>query len=341
LDVVKNLQVTVPFTELLAQVPTYAKFMKDVLNKKKSLLDHDTVALTEQCSAIMQNRSPTKLEDPGSFSIPCTIGTVFIEKALCDLGASVSVIPYSVCERLNMGPLKMTSVTLQMADRSVKRPIGLLEDVPVRIGKYFIPVDFVVLDIDEDVNIPIILGRPFLNTAGAVIDVGNGRLTLQIGDDKVTFNLAKALRAPMIEETSYCIDIVDDAVADTWDSPLSLDTFDVLGYDVLPAGQSSLFGRVSSWDNAVEQMHDEDQDTRADPRPIDLSPNLQGPGPDDFVSVAMLYNEDSENLDSAAGGKVDKVDIVVLELTEHPLDAKCCCGACEHRTSTEVQLGRA
>ena len=102
LDVVKKLQVSVPFTDLLAQVPSYAKFMKDVLNKKKNLLDHDTVAFTEQCSAIMQNRSPTKLEDPGSFSIPCTIGTVFIEKALCDLGASVSVIPYSVCERLNM-----------------------------------------------------------------------------------------------------------------------------------------------------------------------------------------------------------------------------------------------
>ncbi|XP_074298180.1 uncharacterized protein LOC141629003 [Silene latifolia] len=100
-------------------------------------------------------------------------------KALCDLGASVGVMPYSVCEKLNIGNLKVTNMTLQMADRSIQRPLGILEDVPVQVGKFFIPVDFIVLDIGEDSQIPIILGRPFLHTAGAVIDVKRGVLTLE------------------------------------------------------------------------------------------------------------------------------------------------------------------
>jgi len=99
----------------------------------------------------------------------------------------VSVMPYAVCQKLNWGQIKITNMTLQMADRSLQRPIGVLEDVPVKIGKYFVPCDFVVMDMAEDSNVPIILGRPFLNTAGAVIDVRDGSLTFRIGDDKVTF----------------------------------------------------------------------------------------------------------------------------------------------------------
>ncbi|XP_074288612.1 uncharacterized protein LOC141613769 [Silene latifolia] len=145
LDVVKNLQVTVPFTEIITQAPSYAKFMKDILTRKRSFNEVETIGFTEECSALLQSKSPPKLKDPGSFTIPCTIGTHVIDKALCDLGASVSVIPYSVCEKLNMGHLKVTNVTLQMADRTVKRPLGVLDDVSVNIGKFFIPVDFIVL----------------------------------------------------------------------------------------------------------------------------------------------------------------------------------------------------
>ncbi|XP_021773612.1 uncharacterized protein LOC110737583 [Chenopodium quinoa] len=191
LEVVKNLQVTVPFTELITQVPAYAKFMKDILTRKRAFNEVETVAFTEECSALLQKKSPPKLKDPGSFSIPCHIGNVFIDKALCDLGASVSVMPSSICAKLNMGDLKVTNITLQMADRTVKYPLGIIEDVPVRVGKFYIPVDFVVLDMAKDTQIPIILGRPFLHTAGAIIDVKNGKLTLSVGDDNITFNLGK------------------------------------------------------------------------------------------------------------------------------------------------------
>ncbi|XP_074298274.1 uncharacterized protein LOC141629117 [Silene latifolia] len=167
------------------------------------------MAFSNSSSAIIQGNSPPKLEDLGSFSIPCTIGDQTIEKALCYLGASVKVMPYSVCERLCMGELKCTSMTLQMADRSTKKPLGVLEDVPVRVGKFFISVDFLIVDMAEDAYIPIILRRPFLNTAGAVIDVKHGMLTLEVGDEKGTFNLNKAMKAPQLNEPCFVVDLVE------------------------------------------------------------------------------------------------------------------------------------
>ncbi|XP_074299797.1 uncharacterized protein LOC141630964 [Silene latifolia] len=211
-----------------AAVPSYAKFMKDILTRKRNFNEVETIAFTEECSALLQSKSPPKLKDPGSFSISCTIGTHVIDKALCDLGASVTVMPYSVCEKLNMGHLKVTNVTLQMADRTVKRPLGVLEDVSVKIGKFFIPVDFIVLDMTEDSQIPIILGRPFLHTVGAIIDVKKGRLTLEVGDDRVTFNLASTLAKPMIEDTCYAVDIVDESMFDYWTGSLLGDPLEAL-----------------------------------------------------------------------------------------------------------------
>ncbi|XP_010555966.1 PREDICTED: uncharacterized protein LOC104825339 [Tarenaya hassleriana] len=132
---------------------------------------------------------PRKMADPGSFSIACKLGNLFIEQALCDLGASVSLMPLSIFKRLGVGELKPTQMILQLADRSTKRPAGILEDMPVKVGDYYIPVDFVVLDMDVDSSMPIILGRPFLNTADVVIHVRAGRLTMSIGDETIEFML--------------------------------------------------------------------------------------------------------------------------------------------------------
>jgi len=114
---------------------------------------------------------PPKLKDIRSFSIPCVIGNYIIDKALCDLGASVSLMPMSIYKRLNLGELKPTKMSLHLADRSIKYPVEILKDVPIRIGQLYILTDFVVMDIREDSHIPILLGRPFLATADAIIDV--------------------------------------------------------------------------------------------------------------------------------------------------------------------------
>ncbi|XP_050919008.1 uncharacterized protein LOC127136504 [Lathyrus oleraceus] len=153
-------------------MPSYAKFLKEILSNKKKLEDDETVILTVECNAIIQNSIPHKLKDPGSFSIPCVIGTFIIDKALCDLGASVSLMPLSTCEKLNLGELRPTKISLQLADRSVKFPVG----------------------------------RPFLATAGAIIDVKKGKLTFKLGDEKVEFLLAKFLQAPVIDDSCCLLD---------------------------------------------------------------------------------------------------------------------------------------
>ncbi|XP_021843506.2 uncharacterized protein [Spinacia oleracea] len=185
----------------------------------------ERISLTEECSPILKNKCPPKLKDPSSFSIPCHVGALFIDKALCDLGVSVSAMPLSFCNRLNIGKLKCTKITLQMEDRSIRYPLGILEDVHVLVGKFYIPVDFVVLDMEEDSQIPIILGRPFFYIASAVIDVKSGSLTLSVGDDTVTFNLTNVVKSPMLENTCCRIDVVKEISLDNiprmlYDDPL-------------------------------------------------------------------------------------------------------------------------
>ncbi|XP_058000800.1 uncharacterized protein LOC131179101 [Hevea brasiliensis] len=193
-------------------MPSYAKFLKEILSNKRRLEDYETVALTEECSALLQNKLPPKLKDPRSFSIPCHIGDTSIDKVLCDLGASVSLMPLSICEKLKVGELKPTTISLQLADRPIKYPVGILENVPLKVGKFFIPVDFVVLEMEEDIHIPIILGRPFLATAGAIIDVKNGRLILKVGEEEVEFNLNQALKKHHEVDPCLRVDVIDEIV---------------------------------------------------------------------------------------------------------------------------------
>ncbi|XP_021860309.2 uncharacterized protein [Spinacia oleracea] len=152
LEVLRKLHITIPFTDALKQMLTYSRFLKEILSGKRDCDVKETVNLTENCRAIILNQMPPKLKDPGSFSIPCAIKALEIGNALCDLGASVSLMPYSVFTTLDIGELVPTNITLQLPDRSVKYPIGKVEDVPLRVGKFAIPVDFVVLDIDEDAH---------------------------------------------------------------------------------------------------------------------------------------------------------------------------------------------
>ena len=228
MNIVNNLQVSVPFTDLITQIPNYTRFMKDILTRKYQLNSVQTMAFPEECNALSQGTLPIKNEDPGSFSISCLIGDVFIDKALCDLGASVSVMPYSICTRINMGKIESTLIIIQMTDRSVKRPIGILKDVPVKVGKFFIPVDFVIMDIPGDSRTPIILWRPFLYTADAVIKVGEGTITLRVETDEITFNLSKTLSYPMLESPLCFIDTIDTAVQDMWPESHLRDPLDAL-----------------------------------------------------------------------------------------------------------------
>ena len=149
--------------------------------------------LTKQASAILKHDAPLKFKDPGCPTISCIIGNCQIEQALLDLGASVNLLPYSVYVKLGLGELKPTQITLQLADRSVKRPRGIVEDVLVQVDKFYFPVDFIVLDThpvaDPHAQIPVILGRPFLATSNALINCRNGKMTLSFGNMTLELNV--------------------------------------------------------------------------------------------------------------------------------------------------------
>ncbi|CAM8978558.1 unnamed protein product [Rhodiola kirilowii] len=208
-EMMRKLYVTMPFTEVITQAPSYARFLKDVITCRRTIEDVDTVSLNRECSAILQPLMPLKLEDPGSFSISCYINDVKIERAMCDLGASISLMPYSLCKKLNIGEPKLTQMILRLANRSSRFPKGVLKDVPVRVGNFYIPGDFVVLEMEEDTEIPILLGRPFLYTAGAIFDTTKGSISMRVGDEEVEFNLEKAQKGPSSTMSCNYLDLVD------------------------------------------------------------------------------------------------------------------------------------
>ncbi|XP_026420197.1 uncharacterized protein LOC113316191 [Papaver somniferum] len=152
-------------------------------------------------SSIIQNKTPPKCKDPGSPTITCTIGDHTIDMALLDLGASVNLMPYSVYKQLGLGELKPTHVTLQLADRSVKIPRGIVEDVLIKVEIFYFPVHFIVLDTQPvqypDNHIPVILGRPFLATSNAIINCCNGVLNLSFGNMTVELNVFNISQQPM------------------------------------------------------------------------------------------------------------------------------------------------
>jgi hypothetical protein len=173
LEVFKQVQINIPFLDAIQQVPSYAKFLKDLVTIKRKTNVSKKAYLTEQVSSILQCKLPIKYKDPGCPTISCMIGMSQINRALLDLGASVNLLPYSVYLQLGLGELKPTTVMLQLADRLLKRPRGILKDVLIKVDKFYFPVDFIVIDtepVDVINQIPVILGRPFLATANALIN---------------------------------------------------------------------------------------------------------------------------------------------------------------------------
>ena len=147
LDMFKKIEINIPFVKALAQIPNYEKFLKD--SKKRRFVE-GVVSLIATCSAVIQKNLPLKMQDPVNFTIPCTIGNFEFGKALCDLGASVNLIPLSIVKRLSLGELTPTTMTLQMEDRTMAQLDIVLEDVLIKVGKNIFLVDFVVMDMEED-----------------------------------------------------------------------------------------------------------------------------------------------------------------------------------------------
>ncbi|XP_010490319.1 PREDICTED: uncharacterized protein LOC104768085 [Camelina sativa] len=155
---------------------------------------------------------PTKLEDPGPFNLPCSLNYMHFNKCLYDLGASVSVMPFSIAEKLGYEEFKPSNLYISIADGSRKDVVGKLENFPVKIGKAMIPTNFIIIEMEQEPDDPIILGRPFLATTGAVIDVKKGVISLDIADElTMRFNVKNATNQPTIGDQPF---IIEDKAAD-------------------------------------------------------------------------------------------------------------------------------
>jgi hypothetical protein len=186
-EMIQKMHVNVPLLDVM-HVPTYAWYIKDIINNKRPLPTMEVVKLIEECSAAILNQPLEKKKGPGCPTITCLIGAQHFSHALCDLGASVSVMPKLIFDKLNFTHLTPTPMHLQLADSSVRYPEGTAQNVPVKVQDYFIPVDM-----DTSKETPLILGRPFLSTAGATINVGAGEIRLNINGKEENFPFQRCL----------------------------------------------------------------------------------------------------------------------------------------------------
>ncbi|KAL1569936.1 hypothetical protein AAHA92_01349 [Salvia divinorum] len=187
-----KLHINLPLIDALQEIPRYASLLRETVMTKHKLKKND-LKLPRHCSDIIQKHRAVKQRDPGQFIIRCSIGKGKADKALCDLGAGINIMPLEYYEKLNIGPLKATGVCIRLADNSITQAVGIVEDVLVKIDDFIFPADFFVLDMDVDKDVPLILGRNFLATCKALIDVGRGEITISDSHSKSIYQIERAM----------------------------------------------------------------------------------------------------------------------------------------------------
>ncbi|GJZ27290.1 reverse transcriptase domain-containing protein [Tanacetum coccineum] len=210
-EIFKDISFEISFMDALTLMPKFASTLKALIGNKEKLSEMARTPLNEHCSAVILNKLPEKLGDPGRFLILYKFPEIDECLALADLGASINLMPFSVWKKLNLPDLTPTCMTLELADRSISRPIGIAKDVNVKVGVFQFPADFVVVDFEPDPRVPLILGRCFLKTSRALIDVYEGELTLRVDNEAITYNLDQTSRYSVNynDMTANRIDVVE------------------------------------------------------------------------------------------------------------------------------------
>nr|GEZ59789.1 reverse transcriptase domain-containing protein [Tanacetum cinerariifolium] len=209
----KDTSFEISFADALILMPKFASTLKALIGNKEKLSEMARTKLNEHCSAVLLKKLLEKLGDPCKFLIPCDFLGMVECLALADLGTSINLMPFSVWKRLSLPDLTPTFMTLELADISISRPVGVAEDVYVKVGSFHFSADFVVVDFDADPRVPLILGRSFLKTGRDLIDVFEGELTLRVGKEAITFNMDQTSRysANYRHMTVKRIDVIDMA----------------------------------------------------------------------------------------------------------------------------------
>ncbi|GKA57486.1 reverse transcriptase domain-containing protein [Tanacetum coccineum] len=221
LDMICVILINVPFVDVLAEMSNYREFLKELMNNKHKIEQISTAFLSDESSAILQNKVPPKLGDPGSFLIPCNFNKAFSCNALVNLCAIINLMPYSLYAKLSLETLNPTKMSVRLADRSFQYPVGITENMLVEVGKFTFPTDFVILEMEEDSKVPLILGRPFLHSADAVIRVKQKQLNLGVETERMIFNIDFAMKHSYSnDDTCFSIDVIDEILKEDFDALL-------------------------------------------------------------------------------------------------------------------------
>nr|GEY15794.1 hypothetical protein [Tanacetum cinerariifolium] len=282
LKILKQLHFNISLMDALTQFPKYSKVLKDLLKDKKKLEELANIPINVECSAILLNKVPEKLKDPGKFLIPCVLQDLEVCNSLANSGASINLMPLSIYEKLRIGPLKPTRMTLELANRSITYLMGIAEDVIVKVEKFNFLADFVILDFEADPQVPIILKRPFLRTTKALVD-----LDIQ---------------------SVHCINVIDFFK----DKPISGCT--TFSSDSLPGSSFPSSSLVETSDSSLEEFTDEL--ALLDPFPPgneDDNFNLEA----DLREIEYLLNRDPST-DSSPTTDIDISDPILERFTDEP-----------------------
>ncbi|GKC72328.1 reverse transcriptase domain-containing protein [Tanacetum coccineum] len=199
LDVISVVRINVPLIDVLGGMPNYGKFLKELISNKQKIEQIFAAFLSDKSSAMIQNNVPPKLGDPRSFLILCIFNKTFSCNALVDLGASINLMQYLLYAKLSLKNLKPTKMSVRLADKSFQHPVRIAENMIIEVGKFTIPADFVIPEMEEDSKVPLILGRPFLHTTDAVIRVKQKQLNLGVGTERMIFNIDSVMKHSYVE----------------------------------------------------------------------------------------------------------------------------------------------
>ncbi|GJU77046.1 reverse transcriptase domain-containing protein [Tanacetum coccineum] len=298
-EIFKDLSFKISHTDALILKPKYASALKALIGNKEKLSEMSRTPLNEHCSVVLLKKLPKKLGDPGKFLIPYDFPGMDECLALADLGTSINLMPLSMWKKLSLPELTPTCMTLELADRSITQPIGIAEDVDVKVGKFQFSADFVVVDFDADPRVPLNLGRSFLKTGRALIDVYEGELTLRVGKEAITFNLDQTSRysSNYNDNSVNRIDVIEMACEEYSQEVLDFSDVIAIGnptpyYDPIVSTYSTTLTPFGDSDFLLEEV-DAFLAIEDDPTSLEVDDSCYDPEGDILLLKAFLNDDPS------------------------------------------------
>nr|GEX75084.1 reverse transcriptase domain-containing protein [Tanacetum cinerariifolium] len=290
-QIFQDLNFNISFADALILMPKFASIIKSLLTNKEKLFELARTLLNGHCSAVLLKKLPEKLGDPNKFLIPCDFPEMDECLALVDLGGSINLMSLSVWKMLSLPELSPTRMTLKLADRSISHPVGVTEDVFVKVGKFHFPIDFVVIDFDADPRVPLIIRRSFLMTRHALIDVYEGELTHRVGNKATSgqvevsnHGLKRILERTVGENRASWLDKLDDALwafRTAFKTPIGCTPYKIVS-DILKKTKSKPKQRKPSteWKSVKSQSQQKSKSTKVKVKDkAETEEMLNGPSP--------------------------------------------------------------